>query len=90
MTIEIIILWVSILTLASVLASKLTDRVALPALLLFLFIGMLAGSEGLGGIYFDDYGVAKSIGTVALIFIIFFGGFDTVWKSVNPLSAPAL
>jgi len=90
MTIEIIILWVSILTLASVLASKLTDRVALPALLLFLFIGMLAGSEGLGGIYFDDYGVAKSLGTVALIFIIFFGGFDTAWKSVKPLFASGL
>ncbi|HOU36894.1 MAG TPA: potassium/proton antiporter, partial [Candidatus Omnitrophota bacterium] len=90
MTIDIIILWVSILTLVGVLASKLTDRVALPALLLFLVIGMLAGSEGIGGIYFDDYGVAKSLGTLALIFIIFFGGFDTAWKSVKPLFLPAL
>jgi cell volume regulation protein A len=62
----------------------------LPALLLFLVIGMLAGSEGIGGIYFDDYGIAKSVGTIALIFIIFSGGLDTAWKSVRPLFLPGL
>ncbi|MDD4938617.1 MAG: potassium/proton antiporter [Candidatus Omnitrophica bacterium] len=90
MAIETIILWAAILTLVSVLASKLSDRFALPALLLFLIIGMLAGSEGLGGIYFDDYSIAKSIGLIALIFIIFSGGLDTSWKSVKPLFIPGL
>ncbi|RJP29090.1 MAG: potassium/proton antiporter [Candidatus Omnitrophota bacterium] len=90
MTVETIILWAAALTLVSVLASKLSDRFALPALLLFLIIGMLAGSEGIGGIYFDDYVVAKSIGIIALIFIIFSGGLDTSWKSVRPLFVPGL
>lgn len=90
MSIELIILWAAGLTLISVLASKLSDRFALPALLLFLVIGMLAGSEGFGGIYFDDYGAAKSIGIIALVFIIFSGGLDTTWKSVKPLFFPGL
>ncbi|MFA5157012.1 MAG: potassium/proton antiporter [Candidatus Omnitrophota bacterium] len=87
---ETIILWAAVLTLISVLASKISDRFALPALLLFLVIGMLAGSEGIGRIYFNDYGIAKSIGIVALIFIIYSGGLDTPWKSVKPLLAPGL
>ncbi|HNQ35829.1 MAG TPA: potassium/proton antiporter, partial [bacterium] len=57
---------------------------------LFLLVGILAGSEGLGGIYFDDYGLAKTIGIVALIFIIYYGGLDTAWKSVKPLLFPGL
>jgi cell volume regulation protein A len=54
-----------------------------PALLLFLGIGMLAGSEGPGGIYFDDAGLAQSIGIVALIIILFAGGLDTRWHEVR-------
>jgi len=90
MAIETIILWAAVLTLISVLSSKISDKFALPALLLFLVIGMLAGSEGIGGIYFDDYGIAKSIGIIALIFIIYSGGLDTSWKSVKPLFFPGL
>jgi cell volume regulation protein A len=90
MIIETIILLAAVLTLISVLASKISDRFALPALLLFLIIGMLTGSEGIGGIYFDDYGMAKSIGVIALVFIIFSGGLDTTWKSVKPLFVPGL
>ncbi|MDD5585278.1 MAG: cation:proton antiporter, partial [Candidatus Omnitrophica bacterium] len=88
--VEIFLLGAAVLTLVSVLASKLSDRFAVPALLLFLVIGMLAGSEGIGGIYFDNYGLAKSLGIIALIFIIFSGGLDTTWKSVEPLFLPGL
>lgn len=90
MSIELVILWAGVLTLLSVLASKISDRFALPALLLFLVIGMLAGSEGVGGIYFNDPGIAKSVGVIALVFIIFSGGLDTSWKSVRPLFGPGL
>jgi len=90
MDIEIFILWASALIFISVLTSKLSDRFSLPALLLFLLVGILAGSEGLGGIYFDDPGLAKTIGVFALIFIIYYGGLDTPWKSVKPLLAPGL
>lgn len=90
MAIEQFILWAAVLTIVSVLVSKISDRFSLPALLLFLAIGMLAGSEGLGLIYFSDYAIAKSIGVIALVFIIFSGGLDTPWKSVKPLFLPGL
>lgn len=88
--IEVILLWVAVLTLISVLASKFSDRFAIPALLLFLVIGMFAGSEGLVGIYFNDPWLAKSIGIIALIFIIFSGGIDTNWKDVRPVILPGI
>jgi cell volume regulation protein A len=55
-----------------------------PTMLLFLGIGMLAGSEGPGGIRFDDPGLAQSIGIIALVFILFAGGLDTQWSQVRP------
>lgn len=90
MVIENILLWVSVLLLVSVFASKVSNRFAIPALLLFLTIGMLAGSEGVGRIYFDDPWVAKSIGIIALIFIIFSGGIDTSWKEIRPVILPGI
>ncbi|MFA5553032.1 MAG: potassium/proton antiporter [Phycisphaerae bacterium] len=88
LSIEIIFLYVSVLIFLSILASKLSDRLSVPVLLLFLIIGMLAGSEGLGGIYFNDPLFAKSIGIVALVFIIFTGGIHTRWKDVRPVLVP--
>lgn len=88
MPIENILLWVAVLIFVSVVSSKLSDKFAIPILLLFLTIGMLAGSEGIGGIYFDDAQLAKSIGIVALIFIIFSGGLDTNWKDTKSIILP--
>lgn len=88
-SIEIVLLWVSLLILISIFSSKLSDRFAVPALLLFLIIGMLAGAEGPGKIYFDDPSLAKTIGIVALIFIIFSAGLDTSWKEILPVALPA-
>ncbi len=85
MTIESILLWVAVLLFVSVISSKISDRFAVPVLLLFLGIGMLSGSEGIGGIPFDNAQLAKSIGLVALIFIIFSGGIDTEWKETKSI-----
>jgi cell volume regulation protein A len=90
MPIENILLWVAVLIFVSVVSSKLSDKFAIPILLLFLTIGMLAGSEGIGGIYFDDAQLAKSIGVVALIFIIFSGGLDTNWKDTKSVILPGV
>lgn len=86
--IETILLYASVLMLLSVLASKLSARLSIPALLVFLVIGMLAGPEGPGKIYFNDPWLAKSIGIIALIFIIFSGGIDTHWKGVRQVLLP--
>ncbi|MCK9266677.1 potassium/proton antiporter [bacterium] len=85
MTIESILLWVAVLLFVSVISSRISDRFAIPVLLLFLGIGMLSGSEGIGGIPFDNASLAKSIGLVSLIFIIFSGGMDTEWEDTKPI-----
>lgn len=80
----------SVLLLLSILAWKISNRLGIPALLLFLGIGMLAGSDGPGGIYFDNALVAQSVGVIALAFILFAGGLDTEWKVVRPALGGAL
>lgn len=82
---ELILAVAAGLLLISVLISKVSDRSGVPALLLFLGIGMLAGSDGPGGIYFDDPSLAQFIGIVALNLILFAGGLDTEWKDVRPV-----
>ena len=82
---ENILLLGSILLLVSILASKTSFRFGIPTLILFLIVGMLAGSEGLGGIYFNDPKTAQFLGVIALTFILFSGGLDTKWESVKPV-----
>ncbi|MEQ6167176.1 potassium/proton antiporter [Ekhidna sp. MALMAid0563] len=84
-TIENIILIGSVLLLISIIAGKTSYRFGIPTLLLFLTIGMLAGSDGVGGIYFDSPQIAQFIGVVSLNFILFSGGLDTSWQSVKPV-----
>lgn len=90
MPIEQQILGVSILMLASVLASKISSRLGIPALLIFLVIGMLAGSDGPGGVYFDNAALAQTIGVIALAYILFAGGTATNWHEVRPALWPAI
>ncbi len=85
LTTENILLLGSLLLLASVLASKTSSKFGVPTLLIFLGIGMLAGSDGIGGIHFDDPKLAQFIGIVALNFILFSGGLDTNWNAVKPI-----
>lgn len=82
---ELILIATAGLLLLSVLASKVSDRFGIPALLLFLLLGMLAGSDGPGGIYFDDPALTQFIGVIALILILFAGGLDTDWDSIRPV-----
>ncbi len=82
---ETILIGASLLLLASIFASKLSDRFGIPTLVLFLLVGMLAGSDGPGGIYFDDPSLAQLVGIVALALILFSGGLDTDWHSIQPV-----
>ncbi|WDE98643.1 potassium/proton antiporter [Lentisphaera profundi] len=87
MTVEIGILILGILLLAAVFSSKLADRFGVPALLFFLGVGMLAGSEGIGGVEFDSPQIMQAIGSSALMVILFAGGLETSWKNVRPVLA---
>jgi cell volume regulation protein A len=85
LTIENILLVGSVLLFLSIIAGKTSYRFGVPTLVLFLGIGMLAGSDGIGGIHFDNPKVAQFIGIVSLNFILFSGGLDTSWKDVRPV-----
>jgi cell volume regulation protein A len=76
----------SVLVLLAIFASKLAGRLGVPALLLFLGLGMLAGSDGPGGIDFSDAEVAQAIGIGALALILFDGGLSTSWTQVRPIA----
>jgi cell volume regulation protein A len=84
-TIDNIILIGSILLFISILAGKTSLRLGVPTLILFVIVGMLAGSEGIGGIRFDNPKVTKFLGVVSLNFILFAGGIDTDWKTIRPV-----
>lgn len=85
LTTENILLVGSLLLFVSVIVGKTTYKFGVPTLLLFLIIGMLAGSDGIGGIHFDDPKLAQFIGIVSLNFILFAGGLDTDWISIKPV-----
>ncbi|PKQ64936.1 K+/H+ antiporter [Labilibaculum filiforme] len=85
LTIENILLVGSLLLFISIIVGKTTYKFGVPTLLLFLGIGMLAGSEGIGGINFDNPKIAQFMGVVSLNFILFSGGLDTNWQMVKPI-----
>lgn len=82
--IEVALLILSILFFLSILAGKASSRYGVPALLLFLGVGILFGSDGLG-IQFENIQVANAIGTVALCIILFSGGLDTKISEIRPI-----
>lgn len=84
-TTENVLLIGSLLLLISILAGKTSYKFGVPTLILFLSVGMLAGSEGIGRIEFDDPQLAQFIGIVSLNFILFSGGLDTNWRNIKPI-----
>lgn len=84
------LLTAALLLLVAVVSSAFSWRLGVPVLVVFLFVGMLAGSEGVLGIPFEDYGVSHALGTVALALILFDGGLRTSWRTVRQAAAPAM
>ena len=87
---EAIFLATGILLALTVLAGTVSSRFGFPAILGFLALGMLAGSDGPGGIGFDDYALAQTASVACLIFILFSGGLDTDWRKVRASAAAAM
>lgn len=83
-TAENILLLGSILIFTSIIISKTGYRFGIPTLLLFLLVGMLFGSDGLG-LQFDSASDAQFIGIIALSIILFTGGMDTKFKEIRPV-----
>lgn len=85
MTTEAQMLGAAGLLLLCVLASKLSGRIGMPTLVVFLGIGILTGVEGFGKVHFDDALATQSLGVVALAYILFSGGLDTKWTAIRPV-----
>jgi potassium/hydrogen antiporter len=85
----VFVLAVGLLLAISVLFSRAMERLGVPVVLLFLVVGVLAGSEGIGGIPFDDYGLAFRLGMIALALILFDGGLNTPVGAIRQSWAPA-
>ena len=79
----------SILLFVSIAVSKTSARFGVPTLLLFLFVGMLFGTDGFG-IQFDDMRGAQFVGMIALCIILFSGGMDTKFAEIKPVLGPGL
>lgn len=81
---QTVLLFMSVLIFISILVGRIGNKLGIPALLLFLGVGMLFGSDGFG-IRFDNMEMAEAIGTVALCIILFSGGMSTKFKEIKPI-----
>lgn len=71
-------------------SSKVFYRFGVPMLLIFMILGMIFGSDGPVGIYFDNYELTSQICSLALVFIMFYGGFGTKWEMAKPVAIPSV
>jgi potassium/hydrogen antiporter len=88
--IDQILFFGAVLLLFGILSQKFSARFGIPALVLFILVGMIAGEEGLGGIAFDSYEIAHGAGTLALAVILFDGGLRTPASTLSRAWKPAL
>lgn len=87
--IDQIILLAAILILVGIASSKISARLGLPVLVLFLLVGVLAGERGIGGVSFDSPSAAHALGTLALALILFDGGLQTPTSSIKSVWKPS-
>ena len=84
------VLLVAAVILLSILAENFSGKIGMPALILFMFIGMIFGSDGVLKIPFNDYTRADQICSIALLFIMFYGGFNTKWKLAKSVATKSI
>ena len=80
---------IGIIILMCIWLNNVSSRIGIPTLLAFIVLGMVFGNNGLIPLHLDDYDFAKETCTVALIFIMFYGGFGTRWESARPIVSEA-
>lgn len=89
-TISVMVIFVAVVLLACTVLNRISFRIGVPALLAFILLGMLCGSDGILHIPFDNYEFAEGFSLVALALIMFYGGFGTNWKVAKPVAAEAI
>ena len=86
---EFVMLFFSAIIIVCIVGNKLSARIGVPSLLIFLALGMICGSDGILKIPFDNYQLSEQVCTVCLIFIMFCGGFSANWKAAKPVALRA-
>lgn len=87
MDVEFLLLAISLLFFASIFFDRIGRKVGMPALLVFLLVGILFGRDGLG-LHFDSIEAAQAIGSIAMCVILFTGGLDTKFSTIRPVLGP--
>jgi potassium/hydrogen antiporter len=85
----VVLLLVGLILAASLIVALLASRKGVPSLVAFLALGMLLGSDGPGRIEFDDADLARSVGIVGLVAILYEGGLSTSWRRLREVAVPA-
>ena len=80
----------SLVLLISITSSKVLYKFGVPILLIFIALGMLFGSDGIVGIQFSDYELTQELSSIALVIIMFFGGFGTNWSMAKPSAVQSI
>ncbi len=80
-----ILLIASVLLISAIIFNKIGGKIGVPSLVIFILVGILAGSDGIGGIYFEDYMFAQSVGIVAISYILFMGGLSVDIDELKPV-----
>lgn len=80
----------AIVILLCIVFHRLSHKIGVPMLLGFILLGMMFGTDGIVKIYFENYRLAEQVCSVALIFIMFYGGFGTSWKEARPVAVKSI
>lgn len=80
----------AVVIMICVALNKISNKIGIPVLLTFIILGMIFGSDGIFKIEFDNFDFAEQICSIALIFIMFYGGFGTKWSEAKPVAFPAI
>ena len=85
-----LLLLCAVILVACIIGSKISSRIGVPTLLIFIALGMLFGSDGILKIEFEDYAMAEKVCSAALIIIMFYGGFGTNWSMARPTAVKSV
>ena len=81
---------VSIILFICIVLQRFSGKIGIPGLFIFILLGMIFGSDGIFKIPFEDYDFAYYFSSIALIFIMFYGGVGTKWSKAKPVAAKAI
>ena len=84
------LLLITLIIFSCIFFNKISFRFGIPTLFVFILLGMAFGSDGFARISFDNFALSETVCSVALIFIMFYGGFGTNWKMARPVARQSI